>query len=217
MRKHQFKWEAEQKSACINLKQALLTAPVLTIPRMDEKSLVTTDASKYAVGATLEQRGHPVAYLSHRLSDVEMWWYTGDQVLLAFLISMQKGDVYLRGAVFTLKTDHEPIHTLQTKTKLSPRQQRWLDIFLQYEFDVQHIKRISSLKLEISSNRISEKLLSWHRTQMHSEGGSCKTFWIMKLRPTPKQNVCTKCYAVADEILVWTGSGEGRAYIPQHI
>lgn len=49
-----------------------------------------------------------------------MRWHTGDQELLKFLISLQKWDVYLQGAVFTLKTDYEPIRFLQTKTTLSP-------------------------------------------------------------------------------------------------
>ena len=32
---------------------------------------VSSDYSKYAVGATLEQNGHPVGFLSHRQSDSE--------------------------------------------------------------------------------------------------------------------------------------------------
>lgn len=69
--------ESEVK-AFAQLKEALTKAPVLAHSSPDKTFVVCTDASKYAVGAALEQDGHPIAYTSHRLSDAEVKWGTGD-------------------------------------------------------------------------------------------------------------------------------------------
>lgn len=68
IRNHRFKWERERSDYFQALKKALIWTPVLAIPRIGVPFKVTTDASKFVVGATMEQEGHPVAYLSHRLT-----------------------------------------------------------------------------------------------------------------------------------------------------
>jgi len=139
LRKHTFSWGDEQQNAFDQLKTTLTTAPVLAHPSSEKEFFVSTDASKFAVGATLEQDGKPVGYLSHRLSDAETNWDTGDQELLAFMISLRHWDIYLRGRNFTFRTDHEPIRYLQSKARLSGRQARWLDVLQSYTYDTEHI------------------------------------------------------------------------------
>lgn len=126
VRKKYFVWGKAQNESFENIKAALISAPVLTHPSSDKTFVVSTDASKFAVGATKEQDGHPIAFLSHRLSDREIKWDTGDQELYAFLLAIREWSVYLRGRRFTFRTDHEPIRYLQTKARLSGRQARWL-------------------------------------------------------------------------------------------
>ena len=43
------------------------------------------------------------------------------------MIALRSWSVYLRDRPFILKTDHEPIKYLQTKSKLTGRQMIWLD------------------------------------------------------------------------------------------
>ena len=148
-----YKWSSTHQQAFENLKQALVTAPVLAHPSSEKTFTVSTDASKYAVGATLEQYGHPIAYLSHCLSNTEMNWDTGDQKLLAFIIALKEWSVYLRGRSFIFRTDHEPIRNLQSKARLTGRQYRWLDIFQEHSFDVEHIPGIQHVAPDALSRR----------------------------------------------------------------
>lgn len=74
LRKNTFKWEEEQSKSFQAIKPALTSATVLAHPSPTKQFVISTDASKYAVGATLEQEGHPIAYLSHRLSNAETNW-----------------------------------------------------------------------------------------------------------------------------------------------
>lgn len=227
VRQNSFAWEDDQRAAFHNLKQALVSAPVLALPRIGIPFTVTTDASKFAVGATLEQEGRPVAYLSHRLTDAEMNWHTGDQELLAFLISLQKWDVYLRGASFVLNTDHEPIRYLQSKPRLSPRQQRWLDIFQQYDFTINHVRGIHNVAADALSRRADLQLKRLCRREPDvrkaileaQERDNFSRQMKLKLADPEQPSTPTiekqfKNFAIDGEMLVWTGSGHLRSYVP---
>ena len=67
--KAKFFWAESQQKAFIELKDCLCTAPVLTLPDLQQPFEVETDASDYAVGAVLTQHGHPMAYHSETLSE----------------------------------------------------------------------------------------------------------------------------------------------------
>lgn len=63
----QFTWTEIADQDFQLLKQALISAPVLTIPNFKEPFVVETDASDYGIGAVLHQQGHPIAYASKAL------------------------------------------------------------------------------------------------------------------------------------------------------
>ena len=79
VRGKRFEWGDEQHRAFDKLKTDLTSAPILAHSSSEKELVVSTDASKYAVGAKLEQDGRPVGYLSHRLSAAETNWDTRDQ------------------------------------------------------------------------------------------------------------------------------------------
>lgn len=227
IRYHKFKWEKEQKDAFEQLKGALLSAPVLALPKIGKPFVLTTDASRYAVGVTLEQEGHPVAYMSHRLSDAETNWHTGDQELLAFLIALQKWDVYLRGVTFKLNTDHQPIQYLQSKPRLSPRQQRWLDVFQQYDFNISHLKGKDNVAADALSRRSDLELKRISRLvpdfRKKIKDAQDKDPFSQKMvqkiedpsvEAEPIIEKKFRTFHVNDGILTWTPAGQMRSYVP---
>ena len=68
--KAEFMWGWSQQQEFDDLKQRLCSAPVLSLPYLQQPFEIETDASDYVVGIVLTQHGHPMAYHSEKLSDV---------------------------------------------------------------------------------------------------------------------------------------------------
>ena len=62
-------WSESQQKAFIELKHLPCSAPVLTLPDLQQPFEIETDASNYAIGVVLTQQGHLVAYHSETLSN----------------------------------------------------------------------------------------------------------------------------------------------------
>ncbi|PKI61910.1 hypothetical protein CRG98_017636 [Punica granatum] len=66
-----WEWTDECQAAFDRLKQVVTDEPVLALPCYEKSFEVETDASDFAIGGVLMQDGHPIAFESRKLSDVE--------------------------------------------------------------------------------------------------------------------------------------------------
>ena len=62
-------WLESQHKVFVELKHCLYSAPVLTLPDLQQPFEIETDASDYAIRVVLTQQGHLVAYHNETLSD----------------------------------------------------------------------------------------------------------------------------------------------------
>ena len=77
--KARFKWTSAQQQAFEELKQRLCSAPVLSLPNLQQSFEIQTDALEYALGEILMQHGHPVAYHSETFSNIVRRYPTYDK------------------------------------------------------------------------------------------------------------------------------------------
>ena len=126
-----FVWGEQQQAAFEALKAALTEAPLLMLPRPDEPYEMHTDASDFAIGAVLYQEDavsgdlRPIAYESHKLSEVQRRYATHERELLAVVHALKVWRMYLVGCPVTVRTDHAALEWFNTQPKLSQRQARW--------------------------------------------------------------------------------------------
>lgn len=80
-----------------SIKQALTTAAVLVHVNPERRFFIAMDASKYALEATFSKDAHPIAFLSHNVSETASNLDTNNQEILAIMIALRTWSPYLRG------------------------------------------------------------------------------------------------------------------------
>src|SRR5882757_6681583 len=128
----QWHWGVVEEKAFRALKTAITSAPILAMPNDDQPFRVEADSSDYATGAVLSQiqhngKWHPIAFISHSLSDVECNYDIHDKEMLAIMQSLQEWRHYLMGAhhTFEILTDHKNLEYFCTAKNLNQRQAHW--------------------------------------------------------------------------------------------
>jgi hypothetical protein len=104
-----FSWTPQHQQCFDQLKQALLTAPVLALPDFTQEFTVETDASDKGIGVVLMQKGHPIAYLSKALSKKAQTLSTYEKECLAIILAVDKWKAYLQHQMFTIATDQRSL------------------------------------------------------------------------------------------------------------
>lgn len=119
-----------------------------------------TDASDFAIGATMTQPGpdgkpRPVAYYSKKLIDAELNYKIHDKELLAIVRALQHWRVYLKGAKYPIKiiTDHKNLTYFTTTKVLTRRQARWSELHGNYHFTIEHCKGKDNERADTLSRR----------------------------------------------------------------
>ncbi|KAF7641169.1 hypothetical protein LDENG_00290730 [Lucifuga dentata] len=110
-----FKWTSAVEEAFKTLKLRFTSAPILQMPEPDCQLVVEVDASDVGVGAVLSQRSvadqklHPCAFFSRRLTPAERNYDIGNRDLLAVKLALEEWRHWLEGSKvpFLVWTDHK--------------------------------------------------------------------------------------------------------------
>ncbi|CAD6218013.1 GSCOCG00011412001-RA-CDS, partial [Cotesia congregata] len=127
----EWKWEEEKEKSFAAIKQSLVDAETLAIPRLDFPYFLYTDASDTDLGAFLVQRDpvsgreHLITCLSRPLRGAQVHYPTTDKECLAVIWAVRKLRCYLEGAPFTVVTDHAALKWLHTLKDPTGRLARW--------------------------------------------------------------------------------------------
>ena len=137
-----FIWSVDQQGAFQQLKDALVTHPILArfVPGCPTR--IRTDASGIGVGAVLQQfqDGHwrPLAYASKTLNDTQRRLYTSsERELWAVIYGLKKFRQYL-DSDFEVLTDHSALQWLRNLKDPVSRLGRWAVYLAQWKFKVVH-------------------------------------------------------------------------------
>ncbi|XP_058448953.1 uncharacterized protein LOC131428910 [Malaya genurostris] len=138
-------WNSEAEIAFLEIKEFLVTPPVLVPPDFSKEFILQTDASDVAVAAVLVQK-YPegekvVAYFSHKLTTPQRNYHATEKEGLAVILAVEHFRGYLEGYHFRLVTDSSAIiWILKTKWKTSSRLSRWSLELQLYDMSIEHRK-----------------------------------------------------------------------------
>ena len=117
-----FVWTEECEKSFQELKQRLVTAPVLTIPSNLGGLIIYSDASRKGIGCVLMQHGKVIAYASRQLKSHEQNYPTHDLELAAVVFALKIWIYYLYGERCEIYTDHKSLKYFFTQKELNMRQ-----------------------------------------------------------------------------------------------
>ena len=155
----QWHWDELQCTMFETLKELFTSYPVLRNPDPTKHYILDTDASKYAVGATISQQFsdgcHPIAYYSKSLLPAERNYDIYNRELLAIIYAVKAFRYLLLGAQqkFLIQYDHENLKYFKSPQKISACQARWNEFLQDYNFELIHFPGKSNTIADLLSRR----------------------------------------------------------------
>ena len=117
-------------------------APILSFPTEDGDYILDTDASNFGLGGVLSQIQDNIecviAYCSRALRPSQRKYCTTKREMLAAVSMCIQFRSYLRGAKFTLRTDHKSLVWLHRFKDTEGMMARWLHTLQQFHFSIIH-------------------------------------------------------------------------------
>lgn len=139
-----FVWTKEAQEAFEELKNKLITAPVLTHPDFGERFYIQCDASMTGVGGVLFQikdgGEHPIAFMSRKLNSAQRNYSVTELECLAAILCVKQFRCYIEGMPFTIITDHASLKWLMGQKDLTGRLARWSLKLQAFDFNIEHRK-----------------------------------------------------------------------------
>ena len=143
-----FVWDENCQKAFEELKNSLISAPVMAFPRYDQEFVLYTDASDVGVGSILAQKDDSgvektVAFASRAFSGSEKNWTTTEKEAFAVVWSLEHFNAYVYGHKVVVYSDHRALQWLRDIKNPSGKLARW--ILKLEEFDYTIVHRAGSL------------------------------------------------------------------------
>ena len=141
----EFHWNQKCDESFNRLKHILTTKPVLKPFSLQHDSVLTTDASGQSIGAVLSQNGHPILYVSRKLSEAERRYSNIEREGLAIVWACQRLQNFLLGKKFKIETDHKPLLFIfgsecALKTEVSQRLMKFALKMMKYDYEIHYIE-----------------------------------------------------------------------------
>lgn len=169
-------WTSETESSFQTLKIALMTAPVLALPDFSKTFVLETDASDKAIGAVLQQDGHPLAFVSKALGHKAQGLSTYDKECYAILLAVDHWRPYLLHSEVIMKTDQRSLIHLDDQRLTTPWQHKALTKLLGLNYKIVYKQG--------SENRVADALSRTTHGAKHelSAVSVATSTWVQKLQ-----------------------------------
>lgn len=176
------KWNDLAERAFVQIKELLISAPILVNPDFSRSFSVHCDASDAAIAGVLTQAyegiDKPVAYFSQKLGTTQQRYCATEKEGLAVLKSIDKFRCYLEGSKFTVYTDASALtYILRSCWRTSSRLCRWSIELQRYEMEIKHRRGVDNvvpdaLSRAIEELRVAVQKTDWYHQMMKSVAAS---------------------------------------------
>ena len=143
-------WTDECEEAFVQLKAALCHVATLHVRKFSKPVYLRTDASKYALGAVLEQvddhtgEHYPLAFLSRKLAPNQLQWSPREQKTYAIVCALKKYQSWIGTNRIEVLTDHRSLESpatehINTVSGPAGRRARWHEFLSLFDLHVTYL------------------------------------------------------------------------------
>lgn len=137
-----FSWTPDCQQAFDTLRQALVSAPILSCPDFRLPFHLYVDASQTGIGLALGQvvdgRETVIAYAGRDFNPAERNYSATEREALAVIDGIKRFQSYLQKTKFIIHTDHNALKWLMSLEDPRGRLARWTMLIQQFDFDIVH-------------------------------------------------------------------------------
>lgn len=154
-------WNDKAESAFTEIKERLITAPILANPDFTLPFAIHCDASDIAIAGVLTQTRdgteNPIAYFSQKLSPTQQRYCATEKEGLAVLKSVEKFRCYVERTKFTVYTDASALaYIIKSSWRTSSRLCRWSIELQGHDMLIVHKKGADNLVADALSRAVEE-------------------------------------------------------------
>jgi hypothetical protein len=140
-----FQWGEQQQLAFDQIKEKLISPPILAFFDPTQKQILITDASSKSLGCILGQRDKDgketvIGYGSKTLQTHEQTFGVSHLEAYAVVWAVQHFRHYLQGRNFLIKCDHSSLKFIFGNENPSPKVARWASLLMEYDYDLEYIR-----------------------------------------------------------------------------
>jgi hypothetical protein len=138
LKREAFRWLEEANEAFQQLKQALMTTPLLQMPDFSKRFVVDCDASGAGFGAVLHQGDGAIAFFSRAVAPHHQKLPAYERELIGLVKAVRNWRPYLWGRAFTVRTDHYSLKFLLDQRLSTISQHTWVSKLFGYDLTVEY-------------------------------------------------------------------------------
>ncbi|XP_044471331.1 uncharacterized protein LOC123200247 [Mangifera indica] len=157
----QFEFDRECKKAFDQLKEHLISVPIVQPPNWELPFEIMCDASNYAIGAVLGQKSGKIScviyYASRTLDNAQRNYSTTEKELLAVVFALEKFRSYLLGTKVIVYFDHAALKYLLSKRESKSRLIRWILLLQEFDLEIQDRKGAENSVADHLSRLVTDK------------------------------------------------------------
>jgi hypothetical protein len=138
LKREAFRWSKEADEAFQQLKQALMTAPLLQMPDFSKRFVVDCDTSGAGFGVVLHQGDGAIAFFSRAVAPHHQKLPAYERELIGLVKAVHNWRPYLWGRAFTVRTDHYSLKFLLDQWLSIISQHIWVSKLFGYDLTVEY-------------------------------------------------------------------------------
>ncbi|GJR49320.1 integrase [Tanacetum coccineum] len=131
----------------------MVQVPILQLPDFNKTFIIETDASGVGIRVVLQQKGHPIAFLT-----------------------LEKLRGYLLDRHFIIKTDHFSLKYLLDQRITTPAQMKWLPKLMGFDYEIMYKRGAKNVVADALSSWQEDSELKARIEKLQSSSGSSKHY-----------------------------------------